>query len=69
MGYFSCGEMMPSLLCLRQQIKKSLMNEDKRLEMDVKVFVGRKNVVVSKLYLTFEILTATFGIKPQGIVL
>ena len=59
---------MPRLLCLRQQLLKVEMDEDKRLEMDVKLFVRRKNVVVGKLNLAFEILTATFGVELYDIL-
>ena len=68
MGYFSCGEMMPRLLCLRQQLLKVEMDEDKRLEMDVKLFVRRKNEVVGELYLAVEVIAAAFGIELHDIV-
>ena len=68
MGYFSCGEIMPRLLCLRQQILKVKMEEDKRLEMDVKLFVRRKNEVVGELDLAVEVIAAAFGIELHDIV-
>ena len=69
MEYFSFGEMMPTLLCLRQQLLKVEVNEDKRLEMDVKMFVRRKNEVVGKLDLAVEVLTTAFGVELDDIVL
>ena len=45
------------------------MRENKRLEMDVKVFVGRKNEVVGELNHTLEILAAAFGVELQAVVL
>ena len=39
------------------------MGEDKRWEINIKVFFGRKNVVVGKLYLAFEVLAAAFGVE------
>ena len=67
MGYFSCGEMMPRLLCLRQQVLKIEMDEDKRLEMEFKVFLRRKNVVVGELNLAFEVLAAAFGVELKDV--
>lgn len=68
MGYFSCGEMMPRLLCLRQQLLKVEMDEDKRLEKDVKLFFRKKNVVVSKLNLAFEVLATAFGVELEAVL-
>ena len=68
MGYFPCGEMMPCLLCLRQKLLKVEMDEGKRLEMDVKLFVRRKNEVVGELDLAVEVFAAAFGIKLHDIV-
>ena len=68
MGYFSCGEMMPRLLCLRQQVLKIEMDEDKRLEKEVLLFVGRKNVVVGELNLAFEVLAAAFGVELDSVL-
>ena len=59
---------MQHLLCLRQQLLKVEMGEDKRLEMDVEVFVGRKNVVVSKLDLAVEVLAAAFGVELDTVL-
>ena len=69
MEYFSCGEMMQHLLCFRQQLLKIEMREDYRLKMDVKVFFGRKNVVVGELYLAFEVIAATFGVELDAVLL
>ena len=69
MGYFSGREMMENLLCLRQQVKDVKMGEGKGLKMNVKVFFGRKNVVVGELDEALEILAATFGIELQAMVL
>ena len=63
MEYFSCREMIEGLLGLRQQVLKVEMGEDKRLEMNVKVFLWRKNIVIGKLDDAFKILTAAFGIE------
>lgn len=60
--------MMPRLLCLRQQLLKVEMEEDKRLEMVVKLFVKRKNEVISKLDLAVEVIAAAFGIELHDIV-
>ena len=60
---------MPRLLCLRQQLLKIEMEEDKRLEMDVKLFLRRKNEVISKLDLAVEIVAAAFGAELECIVL
>ena len=60
--------MMPRLLCLRQQLLKVEMDEDKRLEKDVKLFFWKKNVVVSKLNLALEVIAAAFGIELHDIV-
>ena len=68
MGYFSCGEMMKGLLYLRQQLLKIEMREDYRLEMNVDVFVRRKNVVVGKLDLAVEVIAAAFGIEMEDLV-
>ncbi len=68
MGYFSCGEMMPCLLCLRQQLLKVEMDEGKRLEIDVKLFVRRKNEVIGELNFAVEVIAAAFGIKLHDIV-
>ena len=59
---------MPRLLCLRQQLLKVKMDEDKRLEMDVKLFVKRKNEVVGELDLAVEVIAAAFGIELHDIV-
>ena len=69
MGYFSSREMMQHLLCLRQQVEDVEIGEGKRLKMNVKVFFGRKNVVVGELDQAFEVLAATFGIELQAMVL
>ena len=45
------------------------MGEGKGLKMNVKVFFGRKNVVVGELDEALEILAATFGIELQAMVL
>ena len=68
MGYFSCVEIMPRLLCLRQQLLKVEMDEDKRLEKDVKLFFWKKNVVVSKLNLAFEVLATAFGVELEAVL-
>ena len=60
---------MPRLLCLRQQLLKVEMEEDKRLEMDVKLFLRRKNEVISKLDLAVEVVAAAFGIELESIQL
>ena len=60
--------MMPRLLCLRQQLLKVKMKEDKRLEMDVKLFVRRKNEAVGELDLAVEVIAAAFGIELHDIV-
>ena len=60
---------MPRLLCLRQQLLKVEMEEDKRLEMDVKLFLRRKNEVISKLDLAVEVVAATFSIELESIQL
>ena len=39
------------------------MDEGKRLEMDVKVFFGRKNEVVGELDFALEVLAAAFRIE------
>ena len=60
---------MPRLLCLRQQLLKVEMEEDKRLEMDVKLFLRRKNEVISKLDLAVEVVATAFGIELESIQL
>ena len=60
--------MMPRLLCLRQQVLKIEMDEDKRLEKEVLLFVGRKNVVVGELNLAFEVLAAAFGVELEAML-
>ena len=60
--------MMPRLLCLRQQLLKVEMDEDKRLEKDVKLFFRKKNVVVSKLNLAFEVLATAFGVELEAVL-
>jgi hypothetical protein len=60
--------MMPRLLCLRQKLLKVEMDEDKRLEMDVKLFLRRKNEVIGELYLAVEVIAAAFGIELHDIV-
>ena len=69
MGYFSGREMMENLLCLRQQVKDVKMGEGKGLKMNVKVFFGRKNVVVGELDEALEILAAAFGVELQVVML
>ena len=69
MGYFSSREMMQHLLCLRQQVEDVEIGEGKRLKMNVKVFFGRKNVVVGELDQALEVLATTFGIELQAMVL
>ena len=44
------------------------MREDYRLEMNVDVFVRRKNVVVGKLDLAVEVIAAAFGIEMEDLV-
>ena len=39
------------------------MDENKRLEMDVKVFFGRKNEIVGKLDFALEVLAAALCIE------
>ena len=60
--------MMPCLLCLRQQLLNVEMDEDKRLEMDVKLFVRRKNIVVGELDLAIEVLAAAFGVELEAVL-
>lgn len=60
--------MMPRLLCLRQQFLKVEMDEGKRLEMDVKLFVRRKNEVIGELDFAVEVIAATFGVELHDIV-
>ena len=69
MGYFSGREMMENLLCLRQQVKDVKMGEGKGLKMNVKVFFGRKNVVVGELDQAFEVLAAAFGIELKSVLM
>ena len=57
--------MMPRLLCLQQKLLKVEMDEDKRLEMDVKLFLWRINKVVGELYLAFVIVAAALGIEMR----
>ena len=68
MEYFSCSEMMQHLLSLRQQFLKIEMREDYRLEMEFKVFLRRKNVVVGELNLAFEVLAAAFGVELEAVL-
>ena len=44
------------------------MGEDKRLEMDIKVFLGGKNVIVRELDDALIILTTASGIKMHDVV-
>ena len=60
--------MVERLLCLRQQLLKVEMGEDKRLEMDFGIFFWRKDVVVGELYLAFKLLAAAFGIKLEAVL-
>ena len=69
MRYFLCREMMQHLLCLRQQLLKVVTNEDKRIELNIKVFLGRKNEVVGELNDTVEILAAAFGVELHRILM
>ena len=69
MGYFLCRETMQHLLCLRQQLLKVVTNEDKRMNLNIKVFLGRKNEVVGELNDAFEILAAAFGIELKHILM
>lgn len=55
--------MLKGLFCLRHQVLKVEMGEDKRLEMDVNVFFGRKNEVVGELDFAVEVLTAALCIE------
>ena len=55
--------MMQPLLCLRYQVLKVEMGEDNSWEKNVKVFFGRKNVVIGELNLAFEVLAATFSVE------
>lgn len=59
---------MPRLLCLRQHLLKVEMDKDKRLEMDVKLFVRRKNKVVGELDFAVEVIAAAFGVELHDIV-
>lgn len=43
------------------------MRQDDGLQVDNQVFVRRKNEVVGKLYLTVEVVTATFGVELHNI--
>ena len=43
------------------------MRQDDGLQVDNQVFVGRKNEVVGELYLTVEVVTATFGVEMHNI--
>lgn len=43
------------------------MRQDNGLQVDNQVFVGRKNEVVGELYLTVEVVTATFGVEMHNI--
>ena len=69
MGYFSSREMMEHHLCLRQQLLKVEMGKGKRLNMDVKVFLGRKNEVVSKLDFALEVLATAFGVELKPVLM
>ena len=69
MGYFSSREEMEYLLRLRHQLLKTMMRKDQRLKMDVQMFLRRKNEVVRELYLTLEILAATFGVEMEHLML
>ena len=52
--------MLKGLFCLRHQVLKVEMGENKRLEMNVKVFFRRKNKVVSELDFALEVFAAAF---------
>lgn len=43
------------------------MRQDDGLQVDNQLFVRRKNEVVGELYLTVEVVTATFGIEMHNI--
>ncbi len=43
------------------------MRQDNGLQVDNQVFVRRKNEVVGELYLTVEVVTATFGVEMHNI--
>ena len=60
--------MLECLLCLRHQVEETEMGEDKRLEMDVKVFLWRKNVVVGKLDESLEVFAAAFGVELKAVL-
>ena len=51
------------MFCLRHQVLKVEMGEDKGLKMDVKVFLRGKNKVVGELDLALEVLAAAFRIE------
>lgn len=43
------------------------MRQDDGLQVDNQVFVRRKNEVIGELYLTVEVVTATFGVEMHNI--
>ena len=61
--------MMEQHLCRRQQLLKVEMGKGKRLKMDVKVFLGRKNEVVGELDFALEVLTAAFGVELKPVLM
>ena len=68
MGYFSKREKMKKLLYLRHPFQKVKMGEDKRLKINGKLLVRRKNKVVGELDQALEILTATSGIELKTVL-
>ena len=44
------------------------MGQDEGLQVDHQVFLRRKNVVVGKLNLAFEILAAAFGVELDAVL-
>ena len=60
---------MENLLCLRQQVEDVKMGEGKRLKMNVKVFVGRKNEIVGELDDALEVLAAAFGVELKTVLM
>jgi len=59
---------MKNLLNLGHQAEKAEMAEDKRLKMDVQMFLRRKDEVV-ELYDALKILAAAFGVELEFVLM
>ena len=69
LGCLPWGVVVEDRADLGTQVRQVKMGQDKGLQLDNQMFVGRKNIVVGELDLAVEVLAAALGIIMECLVL